>query len=651
MVKMGSDDGSNAGPSRRSTRKGGSRGGTNGKGISDPRSDERHDNNSEDPEISQADGEVDFELYFKDIEDLKAQFSTTEKQLRKCRGFYTKHKSTIDQAIEIKKQLDEYKRENKELKVAINTIERARESNNELLDKKIAEAEEKEEELKEAKSKAEEDQKKLDEERKEFREMAEESKAAQSAKEAKQEAEFLETRDAKIAELEKLNEEKLATLAKKQIEEHEERMESLERDTKKREQEDKKTISDQKIKYEKLEKEFEEQKKKLGEVETSRNDAVRLKQWSDWETDGLKQNLKSAENEFALSAKSNEFYTNGFLQIENDIREISLRYVGELHIVDINAVHSQLEELDANFASVPISGSEVSVKLCVAHAQRIISTHLQNIFWQPFSSDITLQEPTYASFLRGVSEWLAESTSEAGTSLRAQRTYQALTLRSLQSQSNSSTKRAELFADNVMKILSLLVEDSLHVALRSDLIKLATSAASLWNLAQIDERELTVDRTLNPPSNGDEDEDEDEDRVIVMFPRVTATKYLCPWNVGSKTQIGPPGAYVENVEPESCIEKISIHDGAELLEWATLVAEGRAEEEDRICRQEEEDIERAQRRLEEELEEKKRNLKNRQEQRTSRGRRGSMSESISSLSITATEGPSSPVLISVPDLN
>jgi len=266
---------------------------------------------------------------------------------------------------------------------------------------------------------------------------------------------------------------------------------------------------------------------------------------------------------------------------------------------DLNAVHDKIEKADNGFALVPISSSEVSEKLRIAHAQRVISSQLRDIIWQPFSSEITLQQPTYHSLLSRISDELAKSTHGESSGLRAARVQAALTMRGLQSQASSSTRRTVEFVDKVMAVLSLLVKPSLHTNLQKDLLDLATSAVSLWNTAQTDERELIVCPNLDPASYDGWDEDMSalNNGVIVLFPHVIARSYPRTVRHGA---VGPPGMWIDS-EPEFHIQETCIHRGAGLPEWSALVLEGEEEEEDRRVKRDKADVEQKKRALEEDL--------------------------------------------------
>ena len=224
----------------------------------------------------------------------------------------------------------------------------------------------------------------------------------------------------------------------------------------------------------------------------------------------------------------------------------------------------------------------------MVHAQRVIATQLQQIVWQPFSSEITLQDPNSDSFFKTVVDGLMESRGKRG-GLRAARLWTALSMRSLQSrspvtQSPSASKlltssRTKMFIDKVMAVLSLLVKPSLHTNLRNNFSDLAESAISIWNVAQIDERELVADLTLHVEGFDGwcEDTSASNQGIIVLFPRVIARS--CS-RAADRRSVGPPGAWIDS-EPTQSVQETCIYPGAGLAKWSALVLEGEVEEEGR----------------------------------------------------------------------
>ena len=259
-------------------------------------------------------------------------------------------------------------------------------------------------------------------------------------------------------------------------------------------------------------------------------------------------------------------------------------------------MHDKLEDADADFTPVPISNSLVSKELCLTHFQRVISSQLRAVLWQPFSSEVTAQDSIHASLLNQIYDGLAQNSHEGG-SLHAARTFAALTIRSLNSPP-TSTIRTELFVDNITKVLFLLLNPKVHPVLRKDLTHLAASAISLWGNVQNDERELIVHSTLNLASfeKPEEEIDISDSGVTILFPCITARS--CPENA---QPIGPPGAWVYP-KPEVQIEETSIHEGVGIPDWDQLVRAGEEEEDERKRKQWLENNEKKKRELAEEME-------------------------------------------------
>lgn len=268
-------------------------------------------------------------------------------------------------------------------------------------------------------------------------------------------------------------------------------------------------------------------------------------------------------------------------------------------------MHDKIEKADESFASVPISSSETSKKLRIAHAQRVISAQLRHIIWQPFSSEATLQDPKYISLFDQISKGLVEFYGQGG-GFRAARLCTALIMRGLRSQpsvvhspptSASLLGRAEVFVETVMPILSLLVKPSLHPNLRNNLHDIAKSAISVWDMAQTDERQIIVQPTLDPEMfKQPSDISASSGEIIVLFPRITAQS--CSRATVPRNRL--PGTF-EDPEPESDTRETCIYDGVGLEEWSQLVLDGEVEEEERREKEEKTMREERRRQLEEDM--------------------------------------------------
>jgi len=231
------------------------------------------------------------------------------------------------------------------------------------------------------------------------------------------------------------------------------------------------------------------------------------------------------------------------------------------------------------------------------------------------------------------------------TGPRAARLYTALSVRGLRSQppevlssstSTSSTpSRADTFANKVMAVLSILIEPSLHANLRGDLLKLAASASSVWDVAQCDKRQFITYPTLDPEDLEDledfggcpDDISPPNNEIIVKFPRIIAQS--CPRGAGARPA-GPPGGWVES-EPEPYIQETLIQRGMGLPKWSSLVMDGEEEEEDMRLDKERKEREEEKRRADESLKELEK-ASTRTKRRSLQSKRDSIAESRSSLS-------------------
>lgn len=163
----------------------------------------------------------------------------------------------------------------------------------------------------------------------------------------------------------------------------------------------------------------------------------------------------------------------------------------------------------------------------------------------------------------------------------------------------SSQYRENSFTDKVMAILSVLVKVSKCSGLRKSLLDLAGSAASLWDIAQTDEREFIVYPTLSPENfeGWHKDIPAAHQRVIVLLPQIIARRY--PRILDSRP-VGPPGGWVET-EQERHVEETLIYLGRGLEGWSGLVLDGEYEEAERRNTQAIEEAEEEKRLLEEKV--------------------------------------------------
>jgi hypothetical protein len=318
-----------------------------------------------------------------------------------------------------------------------------------------------------------------------------------------------------------------------------------------------------------------------------------------------------------------------FHNISDQIEDISTRYFRELndnvcsshfdkhtqltHCQDLDTIREELAALDPCFASIPISDTEESQNLRVAHAQRIISSSLSQNIWQPFSSEKTLHRPDFVSLLSEIAAELAKPRPDGSTSGRAASYWTALTNRALDSLSRNppspstptppssrppAPRRADKAVDDSFRILFPLVTPSQEEQLRKELMALADSAIAVWNAAQTDELKITVSPTLNhanrnewrytkfdpPPSPSPTGRDVGEDvisstypRIFTLFPRILATQIVFP---SREQPASLPGSYPQaRDEPHATVT--CVHSGFGLPEWSQLVLMGKEEEEER----------------------------------------------------------------------
>ncbi|KAF8865565.1 hypothetical protein BDZ45DRAFT_711151 [Acephala macrosclerotiorum] len=588
----------------------------NGRG--DPQDDSHSGGDLEDQGASDPQANPNFGPYLEAIEELKTQMVAGQKAMKNVQTFFTRQKRDIEDAVGNRQQLLEMTKRCKEYKTTIKTLRTDELEKDEELAAKVADIEEERKELEIAKEEAVKCRKGLQEEKEKFGKRV-------SATEAEQKVKL---------------QEQMMHLKKEQNEIYENRVKILERQTKERQDDDRKKIAELEAKNEKLLQELEEQKGKLDRVERKFKDAEMLKTVYEGKAEKLERDLKLAENEFGLNAETNEFYKERFLKIRSDIQDISSRYMKELHASDLKAIHDRIEKIDKDFTSVPISSSEPSATLLVVHAQRVISAQLRDIIWQPLSSEATLQDPKYALFFDKISEGLAEYYGKNG-GLRAARLCTALALRGLQSQpppvrpsSASTPSRAHVFSDKVMDILSLLVKPSLHPNFRGSLLGLAVSAMSVWDAAQTDEREIIVDFTLDPKSleGWHAGIPADQNDCFVLFPRITAR--ACPRIIDTRP-VGPPGGWVDS-EPEIHVQETCIYGGTGLGKWSAVVLEGEEEEEERKAEEYNKELEEQRRVFEEGLKKLKNPMA--EKRRMSQNKKESTTEAASKVSAVRMKG-------------
>jgi hypothetical protein len=151
---------------------------------------------------------------------------------------------------------------------------------------------------------------------------------------------------------------------------------------------------------------------------------------------------------------------------------------------------------------------------------------------------------------------------------------------------NPPSTRAVKVCSDVISKLSPLVHPMQRLDLQRDLLKLATSAISVWTLAQTDELKIDVSASLDPakrnewrsltfePPTADNNVESDNmssthPRIFPLFPHVTAQRVEIP----SKPSASPPGSWPQS-EQVPRLTEICIHPGIGLPERSALVQSG-----------------------------------------------------------------------------
>ncbi|CZR55542.1 uncharacterized protein PAC_05430 [Phialocephala subalpina] len=348
----------------------------------------------------------------------------------------------------------------------------------------------------------------------------------------------------------------------------------------------------------------------LAEEKDKRKDMEELRKIERDKAQKLKDELDKMKNEFGLNNNTPDFYKKKLNEISDTINAITSRYCKELEIKDWEIFRGKLKATNSLFASIPISDSQESKMLRIAYAQRLISSYLCKLIWQPFSSDNTFQdERKDLVFLL----WKLKHGLESKQSIKI---WSALTTRSLKGQApfslppTSSTSqlslpqiplatRAERFLESLIPVLSLLVQESDHESLKKDLLQLADSAISIWDSAQSEESlDINIISELDPnlreqwrspifdgKVNNTEIEiiSSTHPRIFTLFPRFATIKVITL-----------PGTFDSTAGPQQEEDTI-LHPGIGLAECSALVIKGKEELQER---EEEEAYMRSRRELE-----------------------------------------------------
>jgi hypothetical protein len=269
-------------------------------------------------------------------------------------------------------------------------------------------------------------------------------------------------------------------------------------------------------------------------------------------------------------------------------------------------VRCELKAADGCFSSVPISNSDESHLLRIAHAQRVISSFLCDIVWQPFSSEHTLQHPEFIGSLGIIADQLAKSNHGNSAGGRAETVWASLTMRALQSLERASPSapnstaqdtqvpsRADTVVSEVLRVLAPLVNPAQSSRFRNEVADLAHSATLIWNCAQTGELKLSVRPTLDLENHLEWRSTFDDEtaantafsthpRTFTLFPRVITKEVI----LSDKSPGGPPGSWPELKQGPLMLETC-IHPGTGMLECSSVVIRGKDEGDERLLEEEE----------------------------------------------------------------
>ncbi|KAI9651697.1 MAG: hypothetical protein M1829_002566 [Trizodia sp. TS-e1964] len=366
---------------------------------------------------------------------------------------------------------------------------------------------------------------------------------------------------------------------------------------------------------------IEAQKKELEKTTEQCDLLERAKDSFKREKQDRERELETIRNEFALNhiskddlyvfdpitADSADHFINNtskqrFAAIQRHIEEISLKFFVDVDGKDLDKVHEELSTADPCFTSVPIDDSDDSRDLCVAHAQRIVSSAICEYIWKPLHSEFTLLHPELNGLLRNMLDELEKSSGG-----RSVFVWKALTMQALQSLSvqlpasrNSEVQnppapsvsgRAQSVVSNVLSKLSPLVSSSHSYELQKDLHKLASEAIKIWNDAQTGNLKIAVFQSLDhartkewwhwdpeSPKDNLDIMSESHNRILCLFPHVVAWEIV---DVVEHTS-GPPGSWPVDLKQAPCAKETCIHPGRGLPEWSPLVVRGQKMQEEKI---------------------------------------------------------------------
>ncbi|RFU29026.1 hypothetical protein B7463_g7322, partial [Scytalidium lignicola] len=350
------------------------------------------------------------------------------------------------------------------------------------------------------------------------------------------------------------------------------------------------------------EKEIKKQQKMLEDAHSKYEDLGIVNRHLKEEKNKLTIELDDTKNLFSLNKESTQTYRDQFAKIFKEISTISRRYFEHLEGEDLNEIQEQLKAVDPCFSSIPFSNSKDARALRMAHTQRIISTHLRQDIWQPFSYEKTVQ-PGQSIFLKMLADGLKSCQGANGGYIST--IWSALTERAIRSSSPKSLPQdcAKRVVEEIFKDLSPLIWQPQQQLFKDDIFKLVTSAISIWDKARTDEREIEVCSKLDPglretwrssdfdppllssnDKNGWKTDIPSATRkeIFILFPRIMARSF----SKISDSRTTLPGGWPEpELAPQP--EETCIYEGVGLAEWSALVVRG--EEEMQRQKQEKED--------------------------------------------------------------
>ncbi|KAH8684467.1 hypothetical protein BGZ60DRAFT_166619 [Tricladium varicosporioides] len=382
---------------------------------------------------------------------------------------------------------------------------------------------------------------------------------------------------------------------------------------KNREENDKQQLNTLSSENRKLSEDLAKQEKKnldlkdqLALIKEELEDVQRAKASYREDKERLELKLKAVRNEFYLTTKTEGFYTTRFAEIATRIEKTATEYFTDLPDINPEHIHTELISLDCHFNSIPISQSEISRDLRIAHTQRIISSALFTHIWQPFSTEALYSKPEFASLLHKIATKLSH-TEHRGNRGRADHVWRVLTMRALRSLDSSTLNftepspegklvpsgRANSVTQDMMKQLKPLITPAQSREVESALIDITEAAIDVWTFAQTDNLNITANTNLEASSHSlwrsqkyDPLEPLPDDkegthsthltrpRIFTLFPTVTAI----PMSDVTSTSNISSSEESQRVCDEN--RETILHPGIGLPELSTLMIRGKGEKEE-----------------------------------------------------------------------